>query len=84
MFVRVSYSVILLIWKVFLRMFSEGMWVEPLTLAIMTIRGETFHPLVLISQRKGVIFVNFMENAFFKESLVCVCEFDKLYSISWI
>ena len=54
MFVRVSCMLDLLSWNVFLMVSNDGMWVEPLTLAIMIIRGETFHLLVLISSMSRV------------------------------
>ena len=45
MFVNVSYNVVSLIFRVFLSISSDGIWVEPLALTVMTMNVGTFQPL---------------------------------------
>ena len=48
MFVKVSYNVASLSFKVVLSMSNDGIWMESLATAFMTMSVETFHPLFLI------------------------------------
>ena len=50
--------------------FSDAMWVEPLTPAVITISGDTFHPLVHISLMRRVYLLifccmHFLKNLWF-------------------
>ena len=59
MFVKVLCIADSLIWNVFLKKSNDGIWMEPQTPAVMTIMGETFHPLLLISSRRGMYLLIF-------------------------
>ena len=59
LFVKMLYNATSLSLKVDLSMYNDGMWMEPLTVAVMTMSGRTFHPLFLIFCNRGVYLSNF-------------------------
>ena len=59
MFVKMLYNATSLSLKVDLNMSNDGMSMEPLTIAVMTMSGRTFHPLFLIFCNRGIYLLNF-------------------------
>ena len=59
----------------------ECSWIAPLTPVVMVISGLPFHPLFLYGVDKWVVFGVFVGEGFIWESIVAVCELDKLYCV---
>src|SRR5665213_1143397 len=61
------------------RIFIDGMWVVARAPAVMTISGSIFHPLMAMLSISGLYLLFFCFYCIWRESIVTVCEFNKLY-----
>ena len=81
---KVLFMLVIGMLKVFSRILMDGMCVDALAPAVITMRGATFHPMAAILLRSGWYLLVFFCRGFNKESIITVCKFNELNCKVWV